>query len=145
MSNLVPMVVEQTSRGELSFDIYSRLLQENIIFIGTQIDDNVANLVIAQMLFLAAEDRRSTFRCISTHRWSDERGAGDSGHDEPGHAGYRDLLCRPSRVHGGGTLSGGRQGKALQLAVFPNPYSSTACDGSERTSSGYRYSSSRNL
>jgi ATP-dependent Clp protease, protease subunit len=54
--NLVPMVVEQTSRGERSFDIYSRLLKENIVFIGTPIDDNVANLVIAQMLFLAAED-----------------------------------------------------------------------------------------
>jgi len=54
--NLVPMVVEQTARGERSFDIYSRLLKENIIFLGTAIDDNVANLVIAQLLFLAAED-----------------------------------------------------------------------------------------
>jgi ATP-dependent Clp protease protease subunit len=54
--NLVPMVIEQTSRGERSYDIYSRLLKENIVFIGTPIDDNVANLVIAQMLFLAAED-----------------------------------------------------------------------------------------
>ncbi len=54
--NLVPMVVEQTSRGERSFDIYSRLLKENIVFIGTPIDDNVANLVIAQILFLASED-----------------------------------------------------------------------------------------
>jgi ATP-dependent Clp protease, protease subunit len=54
--NLVPMVVEQTSRGERSFDIYSRLLKENIVFIGTPIDDNVANLVVAQILFLAAED-----------------------------------------------------------------------------------------
>ena len=53
---LVPMVVEQSSRGERAFDIYSRLLKENIIFLGTPIDDNVANLVIAQMLFLAAED-----------------------------------------------------------------------------------------
>jgi ATP-dependent Clp protease protease subunit len=53
---LVPMVVEQTSRGERAFDIYSRLLKENIIFLGTPIDDNVANLVIAQLLFLAAED-----------------------------------------------------------------------------------------
>jgi ATP-dependent Clp protease protease subunit len=50
------MVVEQTSRGERAFDIYSRLLKENIIFLGTPIDDNVANLVIAQLLFLAAED-----------------------------------------------------------------------------------------
>ncbi|MBV8828870.1 MAG: ATP-dependent Clp protease proteolytic subunit [Acidobacteriaceae bacterium] len=54
--NLVPMVVEQTSRGERSYDIYSRLLKENIVFIGTPIDDNVANLVVAQILFLAAED-----------------------------------------------------------------------------------------
>jgi len=55
-SVLVPMVVEQTSRGERAYDIYSRLLKENIIFLGTPIDDNVANLVIAQMLFLAQED-----------------------------------------------------------------------------------------
>jgi ATP-dependent Clp protease protease subunit len=53
---MVPMVVEQTSRGERAFDIYSRLLKENIVFVGTPIDDNVANLVIAQILFLAAED-----------------------------------------------------------------------------------------
>jgi len=53
---LVPMVVEQTSRGERAYDIYSRLLRDNIIFLGTPIDDNVANLVIAQLLFLAAED-----------------------------------------------------------------------------------------
>lgn len=50
------MVVEQTARGERAFDIFSRLLKENIIFIGTPIDDQVANLVIAQMLFLASED-----------------------------------------------------------------------------------------
>ena len=53
---LVPMVVEQTSRGERAYDIYSRLLKENIIFLGTPIDDQVANVIIAQMLFLAAED-----------------------------------------------------------------------------------------
>ena len=55
-SVLVPMVVEQTSRGERAFDIYSRLLKENIIFLGTPIDDAVANLIIAQILYLAAED-----------------------------------------------------------------------------------------
>lgn len=53
---LVPMVVEQTNRGERAYDIFSRLLKDNIIFIGTPIDDTVANLVIAQMLFLEAED-----------------------------------------------------------------------------------------
>jgi len=55
-SYMVPMVVEQTSRGERASDIYSRLLQENIIFLGQPIDDNVANLVIAQLLFLTAEN-----------------------------------------------------------------------------------------
>jgi len=54
--NLIPMVVEQSSRGERAYDIYSRLLKENILFIGTPIDDQVANLVIAQLLYLAAED-----------------------------------------------------------------------------------------
>ena len=53
---LVPMVVEQTARGERAYDIYSRLLKDNIVFIGTAIDDLVANLIIAQLLFLEAED-----------------------------------------------------------------------------------------
>ena len=55
-SLLVPMVVEQTNRGERSYDIYSRLLKDRIIFLGSAIDDNVANLVIAQLLFLEAEN-----------------------------------------------------------------------------------------
>lgn len=53
---LVPMVVEQTSRGERAFDIFSRLLKDSIIFIGTPIDDQIANLLVAQLLFLEAED-----------------------------------------------------------------------------------------
>lgn len=53
---LVPMVVEQTSRGERAFDIYSRLLKDSIIFLGTPIDDMIANLIVAQLLFLEAED-----------------------------------------------------------------------------------------
>ena len=53
---LIPMVVEQTNRGERAYDIYSRLLKDIIIFVGTPVDDNVANLVIAQLLFLMAED-----------------------------------------------------------------------------------------
>src|SRR5213592_1329940 len=55
-SQLIPMVVEQTNRGERAYDIYSRLLKDSIIFLGTPIDDNVANLVTAQLLFLEAED-----------------------------------------------------------------------------------------
>ena len=53
---LIPMVVEQTNRGERSFDIYSRLLKERIIFLGTGIDDNVANVVMAQLIHLEADD-----------------------------------------------------------------------------------------
>ncbi len=56
MSPLVPMVVEQTSRGERAFDIYSRLLNERIIFLGTPIDDQIANLLIAQLIHLESED-----------------------------------------------------------------------------------------
>lgn len=56
MSPLIPMVIEQSSRGERSFDIYSRLLNERIIFLGTPIDDQIANLVVAQLLHLASDD-----------------------------------------------------------------------------------------
>ena len=56
MSPLVPMVIEQTSRGERAFDIYSRLLNERIIFLGTPVDDQIANLIIAQLLHLESED-----------------------------------------------------------------------------------------
>jgi len=55
-TTLVPMVIEQTSRGERAYDIYSRLLRDNIIFIGTPVDDQIANLITAQLLFLDAED-----------------------------------------------------------------------------------------
>ena len=54
--SLVPMVVEQTNRGERSYDIYSRLLKDRIIFLGEEVNDTTASLVVAQLLFLAAED-----------------------------------------------------------------------------------------
>ena len=60
--NLVPMVVESSNRGERAFDIYSRLLKDRIIFLGTPVDDQVANLIIAQMLFLAHEDPEQDIR-----------------------------------------------------------------------------------
>src|SRR5216110_1342875 len=56
MSPLIPMVVEQTSRGERSFDIYSRLLNERIVFLGTQVNQEIANLIVAQLLHLESED-----------------------------------------------------------------------------------------
>jgi ATP-dependent Clp protease protease subunit len=64
---LIPMVVEQTGRGERAYDIYSRLLKDRIVFIGTPIDDNIANLVIAQLLFLQAEDpEKDIFLYVNT-------------------------------------------------------------------------------
>lgn len=62
IENLVPMVVESTNRGERAFDIYSRLLKDRIIFLGTPVDDQIANLIIAQMLFLAHEDPEQDIR-----------------------------------------------------------------------------------
>jgi ATP-dependent Clp protease protease subunit len=62
IENLVPMVVESSNRGERAFDIYSRLLRDRIVFIGTPIDDQIANLVIAQMLFLENEDPQQDIR-----------------------------------------------------------------------------------
>ena len=83
MSLLVPTVVEQTAKGERAFDIYSRLLAERIVFLGTPIDDTVANLVIAQLLHLQSEDQDRTISLYinspggdmtalspSTTRWS---------------------------------------------------------------------------
>src|SRR5215210_7525938 len=56
IENLIPMVVESTNRGERAFDIYSRLLKDRIVFLGTPVDDQIANVIIAQMLFLEHED-----------------------------------------------------------------------------------------
>ncbi len=67
-SYYVPMVVEQDGRGERAFDIYSRLLKDRVIFIGSAIDDDVANSVIAQLLFLQMADPRRISTCISIPR-----------------------------------------------------------------------------
>jgi len=64
---LVPTVVESSNRGERAYDLYSRLLRERIIFLGTPIDDTIANLICAQMLFLESEDPIRTSVSISTH------------------------------------------------------------------------------
>ena len=72
---LVPMVVEQTSRGERAYDIYSRLLRDNIIFLGTPIDDQISNLVVAQMLFLQGEDPEKDISLyIKMMSWSSVHG-----------------------------------------------------------------------
>ncbi|MCD6162063.1 MAG: ATP-dependent Clp endopeptidase proteolytic subunit ClpP [candidate division Zixibacteria bacterium] len=67
MQTLIPMVVEQTGRGERAYDIYSRLLKDRIVFVGTPIDDNIANLIVAQLLFLDAEDpEKDIFLYVNT-------------------------------------------------------------------------------
>lgn len=68
MSTLVPMVVEQTSRGERAYDIYSRLLKERVIFVTGPIEDYMASLITAQLLFLEAENPKKRYQCISTRR-----------------------------------------------------------------------------
>ena len=64
-----PYVIERTSRGERSYDIFSRLLMDRIIFLGTPIDDNVANIIVAQLLFLDAEDPERDFVACVGSRW----------------------------------------------------------------------------
>ena len=64
--NVVPMVVENTGRGERAYDIYSLLLKERIIFLGTPIDDQVANVIVAQLLFLNTKILKRKFACTST-------------------------------------------------------------------------------
>ena len=79
---LVPMVIEQTSRGERAYDIYSRLLKDNIIFLGQPIDDTIANLIIAQMLFLESENPEKDIAFyINSPGRLDHRRHGDLRHD----------------------------------------------------------------
>jgi len=97
---LVPMVIESTGRGERAYDIYSRLLRDNIIFIGTPIDDNIANLVIAQMLFLAQEDPEKDIQLYI---------------NSPGGS------ITAGRFDGSATAFGGRNQKAAGAAKFAHP------------------------
>ncbi len=98
---LVPMVVEQTGRGERAYDIFSRLLKDRIIFIGTPIDDTVANLVIAQMLFLEAEDPGPGHPPLhQLARWRGLGRAGDLRHHAVHQARRGDDLHGAGRLHG---------------------------------------------
>ena len=67
--NLIPTVIEQTNRGERAYDIYSRLLKDRIIMLGSAIDDNVANSIVSQLLFLESQDPEKIFISTSTARW----------------------------------------------------------------------------
>ena len=80
--HVVPMVIEQTSRGERAFDICSRLLNERIIFIGTPIDDTVANLVVAQLIHLESEDPDKENPPTETKLWTPDQPPPDQQHSE---------------------------------------------------------------
>ncbi|MGV0105477.1 ATP-dependent Clp protease proteolytic subunit [Nostoc sp. DSM 114160] len=75
---MIPIVIEQSGRGERAFDIYSRLLRERIIFLGQQVDNNIANLIVAQLLYLDAEDPGE--RHLYVHQFSRWFGDGWYGH-----------------------------------------------------------------
>ena len=78
-ASLIPMVVEKSGHGERAYDIYSRLLKDRIVFVGGEIDDDMANAIVAQLLFLQAQDtRRVRCRCTSTPRAAASRRASPS-------------------------------------------------------------------
>ena len=75
--NLIPMVVEQSNKGERSYDIYSRLLKDRIVFLGGEVDDDSANLIVAQLLFLEADDPDKDISLYKQPRWLRHCGHGD--------------------------------------------------------------------
>jgi ATP-dependent Clp protease protease subunit len=112
-----PMVVEQTNRGERAYDIFSRLLKDSIIFIGTPIDDQIANLVIAQMLFLEAEDPdKDILLYINSPGGSITAGLAIYDTMQFIKPDVQTDLHRPGGVDGGGAAGGRRQGQALFAA-----------------------------
>ena len=121
---LIPMVIERTARGEREFDIYSRLLNERIIFLGTPIDDQVANLVVAQLLHLESEDPEKD---ISIYINSPGRrhllGPGDLRHDEVRQARHRNDVRRRGDVDG--LAAAGRRARKASARRCPTRGSSS--------------------
>jgi ATP-dependent Clp protease protease subunit len=116
------MVVEQTSRGERAFDIYSRLLNERIIFLGTPVDDQIANLVVAQLLHLESEDPDKGH--LALHQLAGRlrvRGSRDLRHDAVHQARRADDLRRHRDVDGALLLAGGAKGKRMAPAEREDP------------------------
>ena len=120
-SVLVPMVVEQTSRGERAYDIYSRLLKENIIFMGTPVDDSIANLIIAQMLFLEAEDPEKDISIyINSPGGSITAGLAILDTMRFVKPDIVTICVGAGRVHGGGAAGRRDEGQAVQPAQLPH-------------------------
>ena len=143
---LVPMVVEQTSRGERAYDIYSRLLRDNIIFLGTPIDDQIANLIIAQMLFLSGEDPEKDIQLYINS---------PGGSITAGLAIYDTMQFIRNNVvtycigqaasMGAFLLMSGDQGKTLCSTELAYPYPSALHGRSFRTGYRYRYPRARDF
>ena len=113
---LVPMVIERTARGEREFDIYSRLLNERIIFLGSAVDDQVANLVVAQLLHLESADPDKDISIyINSPGGSIYAGPGDLRHDAVHQARRVDDLRRDRDVDGLAAADGRRAGKRFSL------------------------------
>ena len=142
---LVPMVIEQTSRGERAYDIYSRLLRDNIIFLGTPIDDQIANLIIAQMLFLSGEDPEKDLQLYINS---------PGGSITAGLAIYDTMQFIKNDVvtycigqaasMGAFLLMSGTTGQAFCTAQLAHSHPSAVDGRPLRTGNGYRYSRARN-
>ena len=137
---LVPMVIEQTSRGERAYDIYSRLLRDNIIFLGTPIDDNIANVIIAQMLFLSGEDPEKDIQLyINSPGGSITAGLAIYDTMQYIKNDVHDVLHRAGGEHGRVSADGGQEGQAVCAAELAHP-DPPAVDGrAERAGDRHRH------
>ena len=120
---LVPMVVQQDARGERSFDIYSRLLRERVVFVGGEINDEIANLVVAQLLHLEAEDPEKDIQLyVNSPGGVVYAGPGDLRHDALHQARRGDDLLRDRDVDGLADPGRRRAGQALGAAQLAHPH-----------------------
>ena len=132
MSSLIPIVIEKEGRGERAYDIFSRLLKDRIIFCSGGVGDEMANLIVAQMLFLANEDQRPTSVCTSTHRWKRDGRIGHHRHDELHSLRCRHLHHRAGCIDGIADLMFRCQGQAMLSAAFQEPDAPTVARWSAR-------------
>ena len=119
---LVPMVIESSARGERAFDIYSRLLKDRIIFLGDAVEDNVANLIIAQLLFLESEDPEKDIQLyINSPGGVVTSGTGHLRHDAvPARPGVSTICIGQAASMGAVLLAAGRHRQALRAAEQPD-------------------------
>ena len=141
---MVPIVLEQTSRGERSYDIYSRLLRDNIIFLGTPIDDNIANLIIAQLLFLSGEDPEKDIQ-LYINSPGGSISAGLAIYDTMQYIknDVQTLCIGQAASMGAFLLMAGKKGKRFRSAELAHPDPSAVHGRTRRTGYGHRHPRSR--